>query len=311
MFCSEWGFPFFMPQMSTPKLKRATVINSQLYSLLYEEGGDCLIAVYSILKFYKRGEKYKKSGYKNLKNITKLSITTLKSHIPTLIKLGLCKFENGDFILTGNRTINNTYKNKSNKLKFVPIQIGTYKETQLYSFRVRIMKMEQTQKNKIDYNTNRSRIITALANGKFINKWESKILKSKKKYTEEAKQTDKIVLSNQGYYLLKSGKRNGKASGNYWKQKLIAAKIIKTRRVQDKKYVCSKEVFESMPKYNPKLFHFMGCVYEEKISEFTTTTFPTPDLQVTVEYTKPKITPSKKLDHLSFDVIHWWTSNPA
>ena len=263
--------------------------------------------MYSILKFYKNGEiKYynegKLKGYNLLHAKTKLSITTLKRYVPQLEQLGLCAFDkHKQLSLLGTNKINTLYK--KGKLKFVPIQIGSYKETKLFSFRVRILNMEQNQKNTIDTKSHRINIIAKFQKRQYLTKLEFKQFKNfKDKNLSEDDLNDKVVLSIQGYYKLKSGKPNRNNNGQFWKAKLQKAGIIKTRRVQELIKKCNKEEFEILNNYDRALFYYKGAVYRECISEFTTTEFTTPAPKTINREIK-----SKPLEHLSFDVIDWWT----
>lgn len=283
-------------------MKNAVVLNSRLYSSLFEIGNDELISVFSLLKFNKNStiKYYNVKNYAELSKRTTLSITTLKKYVPILINLGLCKFEsNGDFSVLGNNKINKLYK--KGRLKLVPIEIGTYKQTKLFSFRVRILRMEQNQKNTIDTKSNRNNIIAKGNKRQFLSKLEFKQLKNlKKKDISITDINDKVILSIQGYYKLKSGKQNKGNNGQFWKAKLIEAGIIKARRVQELIKKCNKEEFKALRGYDKSLFYYKGGVYRELISEFTTTEF---------NNTAPKVINrevlSKPLQHLDFDFCHW------
>lgn len=289
-------------------LQNYTNINSILYSELFSLGGDSLISVYAHLKFGKNGAiKYykqeKTSIYKTLKQATNLSITTLKKYIPILQKEGLVYFDTvGNFCILGNNKINILYKKKG-RTKLVPIEIAkTFKETKLFSFRVRIKSMEQTQKNAIDLKSHRNNLIAKAQKRQFLTKLEFKQLKNitKRKLSVD-NLNDKVILSIQGYYKLKSGKRNNSNNGQYWKAKLQTAGIIKTRRVQELIKKSTEEEFKALNSYDKSLFYYKGAVYQESISEFTTTEFHNPAPKVINRETK-----SKPLQHLSFDVIDWW-----
>ena len=287
------------------KLQKATVLNSKVYSHLFEVGGDELISVFSLLKFHKNGEikYYNVKNYAELSKRTTISITTLKRYIPILIDLGFCRFESqGDFYVIGNNKLNKLYK--KGKLKLVPIEIATYKQTKMFSFRVRILRMEQNQKNTIDIKSNRNNIIAKGSRRQFLSKLEFKQLKNlKKKGISITDINDKVILSIQGYYKLKSGKQNKGNNGQFWKAKLIEAGIIKARRVQELITKCDKEEFKALRGYDKSLFYYKGGVYRELISEFTTTEFTNPaPIIINREIT------SKPLAHLSFDFCHWLAS---
>lgn len=284
-------------------------INSRLYARLFEVGGDNLIAVYSMLKFAKKDKNnkdsikiYKEQNrniYHTLKQSTTLSITTLRKYIKVLTKENLCYFDrSGNFVMLGNNKINILYK--KGKTKTVPVQIGNYTQTKIFSVRVRILTMEQAQKNQIDRRDKRSNIIARVEKGYFLSKQESRQIKNlteKDKFYLNNRQTftAKTVLSNLGFSKLKNGATKSKSSGNYWKTKLVKANIITVKR--NFKFIkkCSQKEYLSL-RYAGfrKLVYKNGRLFEESPSEFST------DL----DKFKPKnIEPLK---HLSFDMIAWW-----
>lgn len=281
------------------KLQNAVVLNSKLYSDLFDQGGDELIAVYSLLRFHKRGKtKYqnegKLTGYKLLHNKTKLSLTTLKRYVPQLIELNLCRFDkHNQLFITGTNKINKLYKTKRPKL--VPIEIGTYKQTKLFSFRVRILRMEQNQKNRIDRRDALNNIIGKRENNRFLSKSEFAMFKAMKDtdwdYYNSGNFEANTVLSNQGYSKLK-----GRSSGAYWKKELVSAGIIKTKR--NIKFIrkCTKAEYNKIKLSDRSFSHYKGKLYKEFASRFTTTEFYTKEKEITQPEEK-----MKPLVHLSFD----------
>jgi len=283
-------------------MQNYTNINSKLYATLFEEGGDSLLAVYATLKSVKRrnGKVFKeqnKNIYHTLKLKTNLSATTLRKYVKILIKLNLCSFDSqGNFALVGRNRINKLFRSK----KIVPIEIGSFKETKLFSFRVRVFRMEQEQKNIIDrrhelYNVKGRedkgyRLSQKELN--FKNSWKDsdfEYLKNKESFCA------KTVLSNQGYSKLKFGETKSKGSGYYWKKKLVSAGIIKVRRKFQYIKKCSyKEYRELKFSVDISLVYIKGRMFKELIPEFTTTDFP-----------KPLKEEVKKLDYLQFDFCHF------
>jgi len=284
---------------ATMRLQQAVILNSRLYSHLFDEGQDELIAVYSLLRFYKRGNiKYynegKLSGYNLLHKKTNLSLTTLKRYVPKLVGLGLCWFDkHNQLVLLGTNKINKLYK--KGRTKYVPIEIDTYKQTKLFSFRVRILKMEQGQKSRIDRRSEQNKIIEKMKKGynltaqefKFRNAWRD----ADKDYARNQDTYNaNTVLSNQGFSRLKFGETTSKGSGNYWKKQLVAAGIIKVKRQFQFLKKCSQKEYLSLRYAGDRALVFKnGKLYRELISKFTTT-----------EFYKAK-EELKKLKHLSFD----------
>jgi hypothetical protein len=283
-------------------LQKYSNINSKLYAHLFQEGGDSLIAVYALLKSAKRinGKVFKEQNrniYHTLKTETNLSISTLRKYIKVLTKENLCYFDSiGNFCLVGGNKINKQFNSK----KIVPIEIGTYKETKLFSFRVRVISMEQQQKNIIDRRHELNKVNGRELKGYRLSQQEINFMKSWKdsdlNYLENKESyCAKTVLSNQGYSKLKFGETKSKGSGYYWKKKLVSAGIIKVRRKF--KYIkkCSYKEYRQL-KFNVdiSLVYIKGRLFKELIPEFTTTDFP-----------KPPKEEIKKLDYLQFDFCHF------
>ena len=278
-------------------MQNYTNINSKLYSELFELGGDNLVSVYAILKFAKNGaiKIYKEENrniFHTLKTKTSLSITTLRKYIKTLSKEELCHFDKaGNFVLKGNNKLNKQYNSK----KAVPIEIGSFRETKLFSFRVRIKKMEQQQKKRIDRRSEQGKIIGKMEKGYNLSKsqfnfrkaWNDKDLE----YSQSSESFNaNTVLSNEGFSKLKFGELKSKSSGNYWKKKLVEAGVIKTKRQFEFLKRCSQKEYLSL-RYSGfrNLVFKNGKLYKETVSKFTTTEFYKPKEEI------------KELKHLSFD----------
>lgn len=278
-------------------MQNYTNINSKLYSELFELGGDNLVSVYAILKFAKNGaiKIYKEENrniFHTLKTKTNLSITTLRKYIKILSKEGLCHFDKaGNFVLKGNNKLNKQYNSK----KAVPIEIGSFRETKLFSFRVRIKKMEQQQKRRIDRRSEQGKIIGKMKKGYALSKsqfnfrkaWNDKDLE----YSQNSESFNaNTVLSNEGFSKLKFGELKSKSSGNYWKKKLVEAGVIKTKRQFEFLKRCSQKEYLSL-RYSGfrNLVFKNGKLYKETVSKFTTTEFYKPKEEI------------KELKHLSFD----------
>jgi hypothetical protein len=278
-------------------MQNYTNINSKLYSDLFDIGGDNLLAAYAKLKFAKRRKVkiYKEQNrniYHTLKIETNLSISTLRKYIKVLTKENLCWFDTkGNFCMVGTNKINNRYKSK----KTVPVEIGTLKQTKLFSFRVRVFRMEQQQKNRIDRRSEQNKIIEKMKKGytltaqqfKFRNAWRD----ADKEYAQNQDTYNaNTVLSNQGFSKLKFGETTSKGSGNYWKKQLVAAGIIKVQRQFQFLKRCSQKEYLSLRYAGDRTLVFKnGKLYRELISKFTTTEFYKAEEEL------------KELKHLSFD----------
>ena len=270
-------------------------INSKLYADLFSLGGDNLVAVYCMLKFSKNGEIkiYKEKNrniYHTLKTKTNLSVTTLRKYIKQLVKLEICYFDSvGNFVLKGNNKLNKEYK----KEKLVRVKVGSYKQTRLFSFFVRIRTMERLQKKAIDRRHEQNKILARQRKGHCITKREKNFLKSCEMYKSEGDYNAKTVLSNQGYSKLKKGYEASKSVGYYWKKNLVSAEIIKTER--QFKFLRKGTLSDYLQnrEFDRTIVFKNGKIYKELIPSFTTNID-----------TKKEV--YKKKNYLQFDMIDFW-----
>lgn len=249
-----------------------TNINSKLYSDLFSIGGDNLLAVYVKLKAGKNGAikiyKEERNIYHTLKSKTNLSITTLRKYIKVLIREELCHFDTvGNFVMVGTNKINKRYKKK----KAVKIQVGTYMETKLNCFFVRIHNMERLQTKALNRKYKQQNISSRMKKNCYISKQELRFLNHCEKLGRTFEgYTAKTVLSHQGFCKLKKGVFTSKSAGYYWKNKLITAKKIQTKRIIEHLKKASKEEYNSMKYQYRGLIYRGGRIFQEKPSQFTT-----------------------------------------
>lgn len=276
--------------------KQHVHINSKLYADLFSLGGDNLVAVYCMLKFSKNGEIkiYKEKNrniYHTLKTKTNLSVTTLRKYVKQLVKLEVCYFDSvGNFVLKGNNKLNKEYK----KRKLTRVKIGSYKQTRLFSFAVRIRTMERLQKKAIDRKGEQNKILARQRKGHCITKREKNFLRSCEMYKSEGDYNNaKTVLSNQGYSKLKKGYEASKSVGYYWKKNLVSAGIIKTERQFKFLRKGTKLDYLENREFDRTIVYKNGKIYKELIPSFTTN----------VE-AKKKV--YKKKNYLQFDMIDFW-----
>ena len=276
--------------------KNYVLVNSRLYAELFSIGGDSLVATYSMLKFRRNknskiNKEENRNIYHTLREQSKLSVTTLRKQVKELIKLEICFFDNkGNFCFLGGEKLNKKYKNKR-----VFVEVGTFKQTKMYSFRVRIFKMEQSQKNAIDKRDRLNKLKGRQAKGFWLSEKERNFIDRKDNYSQDSF-TGKTVLSNQGYSKLKHGETKSKSAGYYWKKKLVSAGIIKTKR--NFRYIkkCTKKEYLFLKRNIDKtLMYKNGKLFQELSSEFTTGDFPKKVINTSI----------KKLDYLSFDFCYF------
>jgi hypothetical protein len=209
--------------------------------------------------------------YHTLKTETNLSISTLRKYIKVLTKENLCYFDSrGNFCLVGGNKINKQFKSK----KTISIKVGSYKETKVNSFFIRIRKMHKLQTKRINRRheqkqingKNEKQIPLTSEQYKFFKSWtDVDKFYAKREETFNAK----TVLSNEGYSKLKNGETKSKSSGNYWKKKLVKANLITIKREIEFLKFATKEQYRELRLlgYSNLLFS-KGKLYAEGISSF-------------------------------------------
>lgn len=308
-------------------LNKIVRINSKLYFDLFQKGGDKLIAVYCILKSSRNGEvkyySYKSKNNKTVRGLnilrtkTSLTLHSIEQYVPMLIDMGLCFIDfNGDFVLIGNKKVNE----KFNSRKLVPIKIGrNMMETSYYVVSVRIHSAQKKQENQIKIKLTRSEQLVQGKNPRNINDYR-KSLQIIKMYGENIKISEKTVLSNEGFCLLKQGESKKesikfvKSNGTYWKRKLKSIGLVKTSReftpikkmtYAEYRLLRSQNVLEKNHTYKK------GFLQEEAISSFKSV-----DLTKKVIESLPNTSsiPTskevyKKKSYLQFDMIDFWINH--
>lgn len=250
-----------------------TNINSKLYAKLFEIGGDNLLAIYVKLKYAKNGgiKIYKEKNrniYHTLKQKTNISVTTLRKYIKILINEKLCYFDTkGNFVLIGTNRINKRY----NKNKTIKIQIGSYKDTKLNCFFIRVRNMEKLQTKALNRKYKQKNISSRKDKNCYISKKELDFLKKCEKFGRTSENyTAKTVLSHEGFCKLKKGVLTSKSTGFYWKKKLISSKKIQTKRVIEHLKESTIQEYNSMKYQYRGLIFRGGRLFIEKPSQFTT-----------------------------------------
>jgi len=296
--------------------KTVAFINSKLYPVLLEKGGDRLIAFYAHLKAAKAGQNRlypitAKNGRKikhlNLvKKVTGFTKNTCVKYMKMLIQLEVCNYsKDGGVYMIGNNKAVEKYVNNA----MVPINLGKkLSETAAKSFGVRVYYEERKQKERIQEKQHQINLMHRADKGSYLSVDDYKIykalIKSEKKLKGIEKFCDKVVLSREGFAKLKDGSEDNKSKGRYWKAVLKSAGVITYRRNNKFIMKCSEEAYSKIKyfEHNPRLNWYAGRMYEETISEFTTAKFfDTPTTRV--PETKKRV--SKPREYLSFDFIAW------
>lgn len=295
--------------------KKVARINSRLYFDLFERGGDRLIAVFSILKMSRCSDKYYSytaknnkfvGGYSLLRAKTNLSLHAIKTYVPTLVEMGLISIlDNGDVYVLGGEKIKDLYSSR----KLVPILIGkNMNSTSDNSLLVRLHSSQLQQQREIEKKQNQSVLLKQLSKPTNPKLYKKAVKLSKRLGGKEITIVDDVVLSNQGYAVLKRGVEDNKPMGCYWKRKLIKNGLIMSKRrfikIKKMKYSEYLEYISYYP--NSRAVFRNGFLCEEAIA-----TLSVKDIIGEIEE-MPKnleILPSpvtKPLSYLSFDMIHFW-----
>jgi hypothetical protein len=298
--------------------------NSKLYFDLYQQGGDKLIAVYAILKTSRDGlDKYYSyisknnktvSGYALLRSKTILTLHSIKKYVPTLISMGLCYIKNnGDVHITGGERLNKQY----NCRKIVPIVIGkNIIETALNAISVRAFSMQMQQERQISNKQNRSELLLQVSNPTNYKLYKKAQKLEKRLAGEKIIILDKVVLSNQGYAVLKNGTVDNKSMGQYWKKRLTSKGIVKANRRFYKIKQMSYEDYQRVKTIskNKRIVYSKGFLCEELISSFNGVDLTKSKAVITSikEVIQAPIRIKQKvkpLQHLSFDMVAWWANS--
>jgi len=305
-------------------MKKIFRLASKLYFDLWTKGnelpglsGDKLIAVYSILKYYRdNGIKYYSyksknnkniSGYSLLRSKTNLSLHTIEKYVPVLIEMGLCFIDdNGDFVLLGNQKTKDLY----NSYKLVPIEIGknvTDTATNVMLVRVHAKQLEEQKQYR--KKLTRSEIISQGIDPK--TSAQLKAAKAMSKRFGEFTLNEKTVLSVQGFAVLKHGAENNikslKSSGSYWKNKLKKKGLITTERqftkIEKMSYDYYLQLKNSRMLDNNQLYR-KGYLVKETVSTFSTVN----NIKEVVSAEKEVKVKNdyKKKQYLQFDMIDFW-----
>ena len=303
-----------------PKIAR---ISSKLYFDLFErEGSDKLIAVFSILKTSRTEDKYYAytsknnkfiGGYSLLRAKTILTLHVIKKYVPVLIDMGLVSIlDNGNVYIMGGEKIKTLYSSR----KLVPIVIGkNLNDTADNAFIVRTHSAQLQQERQIIKKQNRSELLKQLSNPTNYKLYKRAQRLSKRMGGEEITIIDEVVLSNQGYAVLKKGAIDNKPVGCYWKQKLVKKGLIESKR----RYTRLKKM--SYGEYlgyidlfpHSKAVYRSGFLCKEEIATLKNIDLTKKEVVVEEEsiivkeeLTKQKVKPLK---HLQFDMIAWWQNN--
>lgn len=295
-------------------MRNVALINSLVYPLLLENGGDRLIAFYATLKALKNGKNVihpitanngrKVTHFDLLKRLTGFTKKTCIKYFNKLEDLDLCHFTvSGGVHIKGNRKLQRQYENA----RWVPVYIGkSLINTALNSFSVRVFSAEKKQQIKIAQKQHQVNLIDKVAQGRFVSKKEydsvNSFISCDKIQKGLDNLCDKVVLSRMGFAKLKDGSTDNVDKGRYWRNRLKSAGKIKTRRNNKPIRKCTILEYRLIKETerNPRLNWYKGMMYEETMSEFTTAKrFPKNEIKKDYR-TKPK-------EYLSFDFIHWIT----
>lgn len=294
-------------------------ISSKLYFDLFErEGSDKLIAVFSILKASRTTDKYYSytsknnkfvGGYSLLRAKTILTLHTIQKYVPTLIDMGLISIgDNGDVYVMGGEKIKTLYSSR----KLVPIIIGkNLNDTADNSLSVRLHAERDEQQRQINKKQYRSELLKQASNPTNYKLYKKAQRLLKKLGDEKITIVDTVVLSNQGYALLKNGSEDKKSMGGYWKSKLVKKGVIKSERRFKKIQKMSFAEYLNYKSYYPanKAVYKGGFLCEEQIASLS----PIDLIQSTIIKDKVILKEVKKqakgLSHLSFDMVAWWQNN--
>lgn len=237
------------------------ILTNHEYDALLNKGGDDIIAVFASLRFYKKDVVYYKEGrqgvYGTLNKRTGISRTTLKKHLPTLIKMGMVYVHgNGNVAVAGRKSTNKLLPRKKTT-KFIPIQIGRkYTDTKTNVYFVRVHSNIKGQEKQIVKKSKRIELLNAEPRTLKEHKAKQKLLKKTSLSQLKNSYRENGTLSNASFDSLKKcDSETFKCShrGNYQKSKLLKLGLISQHRqvflfMEGCHSYCSmREIRESLP----------------------------------------------------------------
>lgn len=293
-------------------------INSRLYFDLFTRGGDKLVATFSVLKTSRTEDKYYAytaknnkfvGGYALLRAKTNLTLHTIQTYLPSLIDMGVVRIQsNGDVYIMGGDKVSELYNSK----KLVPIIIGkNIVSTALSSLSVRSNSAEKQQKIQIEKKQYRSELLKQASKPTDYKTYRKIKRLIKKLGTDKIEIVDTVILSNQGYALLKHGISDNKSMGCYWKNRLVKNGFIKSKRrftkLHKMTYADYKNYIYCYP--NVKAVYKNGFLCKEEIASLKSINLITQS-KVEESTVIPTQSVSKGLhrgmSYLSFDMIAFW-----
>lgn len=221
-------------------------ISGKAYGVLFEKGGDDLVAFYmQLLKArkdlgvshfcsYKTSKNRIISGVGVIRSKAKVSKSVIDRLLPMLIELEFAvKTEQGHVILHGVDKINKRlYGTKD--VKYVPFKTTTYKENKLYSYFVRIASLEDAQKKAYSKKRDIEKNINLVESEKVSFANYKKCIRDYKRFQKNpdiiSGMMENVVLSNQGYAMYKDLTADNKSKGVYWKRKLTSEGLVSSKR---------------------------------------------------------------------------------
>lgn len=266
-------------------MSKVARIPSKIYYQLFEIAEknsldpDKVLGCYAIIKTSRKKEKFLSytaknnkfvGGYSLLRKKTNISLNTLKKYVPSIVEAGLIRFEkNGDIRIIGN----NKLKTENKNYKLVPIQIlGNLSRTAKSSLNVRLHSSARQQKYLISKKSHQRELIMQASNPRSQKRLKKAQALIKKHGEKGIEVIDKVVLSNQGYCMLKFGESDNKSKGHYWKTTMKNLGFIETKRRFKKikkmsfgEYKVFKQHCDELTRN--RFTYFRGHLSEELISE--------------------------------------------
>lgn len=215
------------------------LLNSE-YKLLYDAGGDDLVAFFATIRAKKRGPtieiRCKERLPGAMHRITGLSRNTIKKYLPQLQELGLIDTQMGTVVARGRKWSYNNLPRLKNK-KLIPIIIcKKFTDTKASSFYVRVHSNIQNQNKESSKKAERIKILEQHHRGQTRSLKDLKRAKRliKKGHTlTSLKNSHRLnsTISNRKFFDLKKDITDGKKiSGHYHKSKLIKMGLISQTR---------------------------------------------------------------------------------
>lgn len=204
------------------------LLNNDEYNILFQKGGDSLVAFFATIRHHKKEVVYRKKGrkgaYSTIRHYTGLSLNTIRTYFPILLELRMVSIHNN-----GNIAV----KGRKDSKKLIPIQVhDKFTDTKSSSYFVRIHSNLKSQERGIKKKAERIELYCKYKEDKIDLKELKALQRLERRGLNETTLKDSYrsnsTLSNSKFSTIKGS--NSKSSGKYQKSKLVSMGLLSQQR---------------------------------------------------------------------------------